>query len=208
MAIRVSFLHRNIWDTVVILENGKLFHPQFPHCDMLLLWVALNFRHSITIQCTKGIERKRRRLAVEKIRARTERAFQVYGRPLNSVPLFKYLGWIMMTSDDDWTAVVDNPRKDRKSWDQLSRILVWEGDNPYLLGVLFKAVVQSVLVFGPETWMMNPHMVRALGGFHNRVSIQITGSQPQQLLDISWEYPPLDTAIQEAGFEEVRLYLL
>ena len=46
------------------------------------------------------------------------------------------------------------------------------------------------------------------GGFQHRLARRITGRQPWRLLYRSWEYPPLETAIQEAGFEEVEAYML
>ena len=101
---------------------------------------------------------------------------------------------------NDWVEVVGNPRKARKSWERLSRILGQEGGNPWVSGMLFKAVVQEVLIFGSETWVTTPHMGRALGGFHKRVARRITERQPQSLLDGSWEYPPLEAEMQEAGF--------
>ena len=63
--LQVHFLHRNVRDTVVILEEGNLFHPRCPRCDMLVPWHALNRRHFSTAQCDMGAERKRRRLAEE-----------------------------------------------------------------------------------------------------------------------------------------------
>ena len=35
-AMQVHFLHRNVHDNVVILEEVKLSHPRFPQCDMLV----------------------------------------------------------------------------------------------------------------------------------------------------------------------------
>ena len=46
------------------------------------------------------------------------------------------------------------------------------------------------------------------GGVQNRVARRITGRQTQKHLDGSWEYSPLDKAMQEAGFEEVEAYVL
>ena len=42
--------------------------------------------------------------------------------------------------------------------------IVREGVNPRALGMFYKAVVQAVLIFGVETWVMTPHMGLALGG--------------------------------------------
>ena len=38
------------------------------------------------------------------------------------------------------------------------------GCQPTVIGNFFKAVVQAVLLFGLETWVMTPRMVRSLGG--------------------------------------------
>ena len=46
--MRVHFLHRHVRDFVIILEEGNLPHPRFPHCNMLLPWRALNGRHLAT----------------------------------------------------------------------------------------------------------------------------------------------------------------
>ena len=70
-----------------------------------------------------------------------ERAFQAYGRPLETVNYFKYLGWVLTASDDDWPAVVGSLRKSRKIWAQMMRVLVREGANPRVSGTFFKAVV-------------------------------------------------------------------
>ena len=39
--------------------------------------------------------------------------FQAYGRPLDLVPEFKYLGRMLTASDNNWTVVVVNLRKAR-----------------------------------------------------------------------------------------------
>ena len=57
----------------------------------------------------------------------------------------------MTASDEDFTAVVGNLKKAQNIWDQPKRILVREGDITRVLGMFFKAVVQAVLIFWPET---------------------------------------------------------
>ena len=76
--------------------------------------------------------------------------------------------------------------------------------------MISKAVVQAVLISGSETWVLNSHMGRALGGWGGqyRVARRISVKQPWWLLVSSWEYPYLDISMQEAGFEEVEAYLL
>ena len=81
----------------------------------------------------------------------------------------------MTASYEDWTAVVGNLQKAWKIWACLLRILVREGSSPRVLGMLFKAVVQVVLLFGAEMWVMTPRIGRALGGFQHRVAQRIVG---------------------------------
>ena len=171
-ATRINSLHRNFWDTVIILEEGNLPHPRCPRCDMLVSCKSLNGRHVTTAQCTKGVERKRRRLVEEEMRESVERDFKTYGRPLVAVTYFKYLGWILVASDDYWSEVVGNLKKEWKSWAWMTRILGREVAIPRVSGMFFKAVVkavvQAVLLFGSDTWVMIPHMVQALRGFQRR----------------------------------------
>ena len=46
---------------------------------------------------------------------------------------------------------------------RLSIILGMEGDIPRVSGVFFKAVVQAVLLFSAEKWVMTPQMGQDLG---------------------------------------------
>ena len=43
--MRVHFVHRNVQDTVVMLEEGNLPHPRCARCDMQVPRKALNGRH-------------------------------------------------------------------------------------------------------------------------------------------------------------------
>ena len=57
-AMRVHFWNRNVWDTVVILEEVNLFHPRCPLCNILVPYQSLNGLHNITEKCKKGAEGK------------------------------------------------------------------------------------------------------------------------------------------------------
>ena len=49
----------------------------------------------------------------------------------------------------------------------MMRILSREGAEPRVSVFFFKAVVQAVLLFGEETWVVTPCMVIFLGGFQD-----------------------------------------
>ena len=125
---------------------------------MLVPWRALNGRHHVTAMRKKGAEQKRRRMTEAELRDSTERAFGAYGKPLETVSTFKYLGRVMTAGDDDWQEVVGNLVKAQKIWGRLARILSREGADKRVLGNFFKAVVQVVLLFGAEMWVLTPRI--------------------------------------------------
>ena len=53
----------------------------------------------------------------------TEMTFEAYGKPLETVSTFKYLGRVMTAGDDNWPAVAGNLVKARKIWGRLLQIL-------------------------------------------------------------------------------------
>ena len=133
-----------------------------------------------------------------------DRAFEDYGKPLETVATLKYMGRVMTAGDDDWPEVAENLVKARKSWGRLSQILSREGADKRVSVNLFKSVVQAVLLFGAETWVLNPRIERALESFMHGAARRITGKQPQRGGGGKWTYPPLKEAMLEAGFEGIR----
>ena len=114
----------------------------------------------------------------------------------------------MTAGDDDWTAVAGTLAKARKSWGRLQGILRREGATPRISGSFFKAVVQQVLLFGAETWVVNPKMERALSGFLHGAARRLTGRQARIEKDGDWYYPSLEGAMREAGLTDIRTSIL
>ena len=69
-----------------------------------------------------------------------------------------------------------------------------EGATPRISGSFFKAVVQRVLLFGAETWVVTPKMERALSGFLNGAARRLTGRQAWRGKNGEWYYPSLEGA--------------
>ena len=73
-----------------------------------------------------------------------------------------------------------------------------EGDDDW------PAVVQQVLLFGAETWVVSPMMELALSAFIHGAARRLTGRQPRKGRDGKWHYPSLEEAMKEAGITDVR----
>ena len=140
----------------------------------------------------------------EEGRAVTYRSFRDYGRPLEMVTSFRYLGRVILAADNDWPAVVRDLARARAVWKRMTRILSREGAEPRVSGFFFKSVVQAVLLFGAKTWVVTPRMGRVLGGFQDQVARPLTGQLLRRRADGKWEYNSTATAREEAGFETME----
>ena len=81
---------------------------------------------------------------------------------------FKYLGRVISAPDYDWLEVIRNLEKARAVWRRIVRILIRDGVMPWVSRLLSKVVVQSVLLFGAETWVNPPAWDRSWGGSRTR----------------------------------------
>ena len=77
--------------------------------------------------------------------------------------------------------------------------------------MFYVEVVQAVLLYGLETWVMSPRIVRTLGGFRRSVARRLIEWQPRRVIDGMWVYPLLaeamDEAMAEALLKEVETYI-
>ena len=79
---------------------------------------------------------------------------------------------------NNWPVVVANICKSWKKWARISWILGREAADARMSGVFCKAVVQAVILFVSETWVMTPHIGWMLVGFKHSGSYRLTGKQP------------------------------
>ena len=102
--------------------------------------------------------------------------------------------------------MVRNLRRAHQKWVWLTQLLRRELADARTLVMLYVAVVQAVILYWSENWVMSPRIVRTLGRFHHRVAHRLTGRQPRRRLDWAWFYPPLAEAMAEAGLQVVETY--
>ena len=87
---------------------------------------------------------------------------------------FRYLGRVILATDEDCPAVIRNLEKAQAVWRRIMRSLSREGERLRLYGFLFKVLVQGVLIFCVETWVVTPQIGRVLGGFQDQVTLRLT----------------------------------
>ena len=74
--------------------------------------------------------------------------------------------------------------------------------------MFYKSIVQSVLLYGCETWVINQHMLHVLEGFHHWVARRISGLMPHYLPRADkWVYPPIEDALSAASLFSIQHYI-
>ena len=62
----------------------------------------------------------------------------------------------------------------------MTRIIRRERAKLWVSGFFFKSVVQTVLIFGSDTWVVTPHIGRVLGRLHDWVERRPDGAAPAE----------------------------
>ncbi len=132
--------------------------------------------------------------------------FTAYGKELERVEIFKYLGRLLAYNDDDSQAVRGNLKKARGVWARLSRTMRAENVLPRVCGVFYKATVQSMLLIGSETWNLSLVGLKSLEGFRIRATWRMAGKRALKLPDGMWTYPNSTEVLDEVGLKTIAHY--
>ena len=203
--LRKHFMIRHPIDSLVVLEEGPL--PRCERCDMFVHRMHLDAHRKLPF-CRQGERRKAQRCAAADARQCKEVVFSAYGTPLDSVQDFTYLGRVLSHDDRDDLAMYRNLKKAKSRWGLVRRVLTREGASPRVSAMFYKAVVQTVLLYGAETWNVTRGMLSVLDSFHNRMARALTGRKPVYVAETEeWIYPPTGNAMEEAGLWSMETYL-
>jgi hypothetical protein len=84
----------------------------------------------------------------------TSHQFHIDGAVVGQVNQFKHLGRPILGKDSHDGAIRHNIHKAWAKWNLVAQILVWEEAALCAMGVFYKAVVQSVLLYCSKTWVL------------------------------------------------------
>ena len=86
---------------------------------------------------------------------------------LGRVPSFEYLVRTLSSSEKHLQLVEQNLQKSQGKWGILAKILGSEGADRRMTGRFYVVVVQAVLIFGSDRWVLTPWFEKSLEGFHH-----------------------------------------
>ena len=86
-------------------------------------------------------------------------------------------------------------------------ILGKEGAYRLTTGRFYVAVVQAVLLFGSEMWVMTPWPEKSLKGFHRQAVRPMVVMGPKRQRESIWVYPPIWAALATLCLDEIGVYI-
>ena len=92
---------------------------------------------------------------------------------VEGVENFKYLWRTLDQTDDDWPAVWLSIMRARSVWGRLGTLIIWKGAETKVSVMFYRAVIQLVLLFGADTWLLLAAMEWKAEGTHTGFLRQI-----------------------------------
>ena len=105
---------------------------------------------------------------------------------VEGVAQFKYLGHPLDQTGDNWMAIRQNVKWEWKVWGILRKILRREGVDIKVSEMLYRVVVQAVLLFGLDYWVLLSTMEEMVEGSHTGFLHQITGNRAWRNTGRTW----------------------
>ena len=68
-------------------------------------------------------------------------------------------------------------------------------------------IIQSILLYGSESWVINNIMIERLNAFHRRCARFITGRHIRMLDDLTWVYPSTTKTLELADLLPIKDYV-
>jgi hypothetical protein len=153
-------------DLITVPKEGR-----FERCERCGMQVnPLYLRHRLSNECQVGVERQRQREAAVTAVLALRQQFTMHGNVLKQVEVYKYLERMMAQDDNDAQAIRTQLQKARAIWAWVGKVLRGENTSPTVAAKFYLAVVQAVLLYGSERWVISLQAMARLEGLHIRAA--------------------------------------
>ena len=97
--------------------------------------------------------------------------------------------------------------RSRLFWGRLGTLIQLEGAYPKVMESFYRAVVQAIILYGSETWVILASMEKKIEGTHTEFLKIITVKRSKRLGDGTWEIPRIESIQEAAGTRSDRIYI-
>ena len=204
-SLHCHFFFRHLTHTICIHKEGQL--PCCPTCSLFCIDSTAHCSSALCVAGSKRLSKSHQQLTIATTQSTTPTAFYINNKPIDRVPHFKYLGQMVSEDDDDWLAVHTNLSCARKRWSTLSRILSAEGASPTIMATFYKSIIQSLLLYGSETWVLSLQLLKSLSGFHHHCIRMFTRTFITTLTNGRWSYPTTSGLLDKDKIYSLSTYI-
>jgi hypothetical protein len=135
--------------------------------------------------------------------------FLVCGNMLERVEVYKCLGRLLAQDDDDIQAICTQMRKARATWAQVRQVLRRENASPFVATKFYQAIIQAILLYGSELWVISWSAMAQLEGLQIRTAYRMAKEhKPKRGPDWVWIYPRSEDVLKECGMKTMEEYIL
>ena len=146
-----NFMYRNVFSRIEVVQEGREPLPLYNLCGMHMS-AGCMINHQRTQRCDRinkiRWQRREGTIASRYMEASLSLTGEDKAECIEGAETFKYLGRMLEQSDEDWPEVRKNVDKACQVWSQLGKLLRREGAELQVSAMFYRAVVQSVLLFG------------------------------------------------------------
>jgi hypothetical protein len=113
----------------------------------------------------------------------------------------------MLTTGQQQERTYKKPNNDGRCT-MICRILMRENASPRISSLFYKATIQTVLLYGSETWVITNEILQLLTSFHHGTARRLTGRYPHPNPDMDeWSHPSIHEMLQIAGLFPMDEYI-
>ena len=105
-------------------------------------------------KCNQGEKRRLRRETLQRFFEEKWVSFHINAETLPPPEAFQYLGRTIAYNKSDWALVYLNLWKTRRRWFMVVMVLKSAGATVQAWGEMYKALAQSVLLYGIKNWVV------------------------------------------------------
>ncbi len=127
---------------------------------------------------------------------------------LEQVEVYKYLGRMMAQDNNDTQALCAQLQMARATWAWVGQVLWNENTSLFVAAWFYQAVVQAILLYGSDTWVISQPAMAQLKGFHIQAAYQMAKMhKPWQGPRNEWVYPRSEDVLKECGMKTMAEYV-
>ena len=203
--LRRHFAYIHAQDVLIFKEENMV---RCVHCLMYINRNKLE-KHLSSILC-KNLTKRNKNIKLQRKNVEaTNESFMINKKPVENVKEFKYLGRYMNAKNDDWSAITRNIEKSQKRWASVKRVLCRDKSSTRTMGYFYKAIIQSILLYGSESWVLTDSMLMKLEAFHKKIARNITNChiRPDPQNEGEWIYPDTESVLKKASLLPIEEYI-